>query len=87
MSIRSSEFLSRAVLGPDEVLTGRYRLSPPLAMKHGFTSVEEYHEKALERFSLLHNGIIQKPSCRLLLINVSTAIFSEPPWVQGNRIS
>jgi hypothetical protein len=42
-----------------------------MAMKHGFNSVEEYKENAQKKFSLLETGIIQKPSTRLLLINVS----------------
>jgi hypothetical protein len=46
-------------------------LTPALAMKHGYESVEEYKETSQKKFSLLENGIIQKPSCRLLLINVN----------------
>lgn len=42
-----------------------------MAMKHGFKSVEEYRTKAQKKFSLLETGIIQKPSTRLLLVNVS----------------
>lgn len=42
-----------------------------MAMKHGFNSVEAYKEGVQKKFSLLENGIIQKPSTRLLLINVS----------------
>ena len=42
-----------------------------MAMKHGFQSVEEYKAKAQKKFSLLETGIIQKPSTRLLLVNVS----------------
>ena len=41
-----------------------------MAMKHGYNSVEEYKEGAQKKFSLLETGIIQKPSTRLLLINV-----------------
>ena len=47
------------------------RLTPAMAMKHGFSSVEAYKEGVQKKFSLLENGIIQKPSTRLLLINVS----------------
>ncbi|KAL2269371.1 hypothetical protein VTJ83DRAFT_1555 [Remersonia thermophila] len=46
-----------------------FELLPALAMKHGFTSVEEYKAKAMKTFSLLENGILDKPSTRLLLIN------------------
>lgn len=42
-----------------------------MAMKHGYDTVEEYKEDVQKKFSLLETGIIQKPSCRLLLINVS----------------
>lgn len=42
-----------------------------MAMKHGYTSVEEYKAGVQKKFSLLETGIIQKPSTRLLLINVS----------------
>lgn len=48
-----------------------FLLSPAFAMKHGFASVQEYKEGVQKKFSLLETGIIQKPSCRLLLINVS----------------
>lgn len=46
-----------------------------MAMKHGFNSVEAYKEGVQKKFSLLENGIVQKPSTRLLLINVS--------WIRG----
>lgn len=49
-----------------------------MAMKHGFNSVEAYKEGVQKKFSLLENGIIQKPSTRLLLINVS--------WIRGLRV-
>ena len=32
--------------------------------------MEEFRKDAQERFSLLETGIIQKPSTRLLLVNV-----------------
>lgn len=46
-----------------------FLLSPAFAMKHGFKSVEEFREGVQKKFSLLENGIIQRPSCRLLLVN------------------
>ncbi|KAI1122581.1 alpha/beta-hydrolase [Nemania abortiva] len=46
-----------------------FKLLPALALKHGFESVEEYMKVAMERFSLLENGVLEMPSTRLLLIN------------------
>lgn len=48
-----------------------FQLTPAMAMKHGFESVEAYKEGVQKKFSLLETGIIQGPSTRLLLINVS----------------
>jgi hypothetical protein len=48
-----------------------------MAMKHGFTSVEDYKENVQKKFSLLETGIIQQPSTRLLLINVGLAYSCE----------
>lgn len=52
-----------------------FKLAPAFAIKHGFKSVEEYKENVQKKFSLLELGIIQKPSTRLLLINVSFFFF------------
>ncbi|KAI1177795.1 Alpha/Beta hydrolase protein [Nemania sp. FL0916] len=46
-----------------------FKLLPALALKHGFSSVEEYVRLAKGRFSLLENGILERPSTRLLLVN------------------
>ncbi|KAK3695604.1 Alpha/Beta hydrolase protein [Podospora appendiculata] len=46
-----------------------FKLTPAMAMKHGFESVEAYKAGVQKKFSLLETGIIQKPSTRLLLIN------------------
>ncbi|KAI1163898.1 alpha/beta-hydrolase [Nemania serpens] len=46
-----------------------FRLLPALATKHGFESVDDYLRLALQRFSLLENGILDMPSTRLLLVN------------------
>ncbi|CAF9922191.1 MAG: hypothetical protein HETSPECPRED_004991 [Heterodermia speciosa] len=46
-----------------------FDLSPALAQKYGYSSPEELFKGAQEKFSLLSTGIVQKPSCRLLLIN------------------
>jgi hypothetical protein len=45
-----------------------------MAQKHGYTTVDEYKEDAQKRFSLLELGIIDQPSTRLLLVNVSMQI-------------
>jgi hypothetical protein len=42
-----------------------------MALKHGYTNVEEYKNGVQKKFSLLELGILEKPSTRLLLINVS----------------
>lgn len=49
-----------------------FQLTPAMAMKHGFESAEAYKEGVQKKFSLLETGIIEKPSTRLLLVNVST---------------
>ncbi|KAI0153083.1 alpha/beta-hydrolase [Xylariaceae sp. FL1272] len=47
-----------------------FDLLPALAAKHGFgQDVDGYKRNALKKFSLLENGILEQPSCRLLLIN------------------
>ncbi len=48
-----------------------FRLAPAMAAKHGYAAVDEYREGVQKKFSLLELGIIQQPSTRLLLINVS----------------
>ncbi|KAK3951159.1 Alpha/Beta hydrolase protein [Pseudoneurospora amorphoporcata] len=45
------------------------QLTPAFAMKHGYNSVEEFKAGVQKKFSLLENGILDKPSTRLLLIN------------------
>lgn len=52
------------------------RLSPAMAMKHGFSSVDEYKEKVQMKFSLLKTGIVDQPATRLLLINVGLPLTS-----------
>lgn len=47
-----------------------FRLGPAMALKHGYSSVDEFRNNVQKKFSLLETGIIQKPSTRLLLINV-----------------
>lgn len=45
-------------------------MSPAMALKHGYSNVEDYNG-VQKKFSLLELGILDKPSTRLLLINVS----------------
>lgn len=47
-----------------------FQLSPAFAMKHGYgEDVEGYKSGVQEKFSLLKNGILERESCRLLLVN------------------
>ncbi|KAH8648525.1 Alpha/Beta hydrolase protein, partial [Xylariales sp. PMI_506] len=47
-----------------------FKLTPAMAMKHGYgDDVEAYKKGVQKKFSLLETGVIQGPSCRLLLIN------------------
>lgn len=55
-------------------------LNPALAQKFGYDSTEELFKGAQEKFSLVSTGVVQKPSCRLLLINVSLS-FSFPTFL------
>ena len=50
------------------------RLTPAMAMKHGYDTVEEYIAGAQKKFSLLETGVIKGPSTRLLLINVGAPV-------------
>lgn len=55
---------------------GRYaerggRLSPAMALKHGYMNIKDYKNGVQKKFSLLELGILEKPSTRLLLINAS----------------
>jgi hypothetical protein len=51
------------------VLT-RTRITTAWAIKHGYKDVEEFKEHAQKKFSLVETGIVHKPSCRMLLLNV-----------------
>ena len=73
MSIRSSE--SWIVPTHSPAMLTLFRLTPAMAMKHGYDSVEDYKDGVQKKFSLLETGVIQKPSCRLLLINVSNLVY------------
>jgi hypothetical protein len=50
-----------------------------MALKHGYTNVEDYKNDVQKKFSLLDLGILEKPSTRLLLINVSLSSFCPDP--------
>lgn len=57
---------------------------PALAQKFGYGKVEDYKEGAQKRFSLLENGLLEKPSCRLLLINVRISSMLLSPMIIGH---
>lgn len=46
-------------------------LAECLAEKFGYDNVEELKKDGKSRFSLVENGILEKPCARLLLANVS----------------
>jgi hypothetical protein len=51
-------------------------LGPAISLKHGYTDFEKYMDEAASKFSLLETGILDKPSCRLLFINVGPAFYT-----------
>lgn len=55
--------------------TDRYSLAECLAEKYGYGNVEELKKDGKGRFSLLESGILDKPSAKLLLANVSMHAF------------
>ena len=48
-----------------------HSLAECLAEKFGYENVEELKKDGKSRFSLVENGILEKPCTRLLLANVS----------------
>jgi hypothetical protein len=78
MNILSCEYPQIKSLG--RILIGSGRLSPAMALKHGYTNVEDYKNGVQKKFSLLELGILKKPSTRLLLINVSISSLSYIRW-------
>ncbi|KAK4459392.1 esterase FrsA [Cladorrhinum samala] len=46
-----------------------FKLTPAMALKHGYGDVGEYKSGVQKKFSLLETGILDKASCRLLLVN------------------
>jgi hypothetical protein len=51
-----------------------------MALKHGYSNVEDYKNGVQKKFSLLELGILEKPSTRLLLINVSLSTHGLTSW-------
>jgi hypothetical protein len=47
-----------------------YRIVTAWAKKYGYADPDEFRQKAQEKFSLIRTGIVDQPSCRLLLLNV-----------------
>lgn len=50
-----------------------------MAMKYGYENIQDYKNGVQEKFSLLELGILDMPSTRLLLINVSSFL----RWLLG----
>jgi hypothetical protein len=46
-----------------------FKLSHAYVLKYGYESWEELLSKAQKEYSLVDNGILNRPSCRLLLVN------------------
>jgi dipeptidyl aminopeptidase/acylaminoacyl peptidase len=46
-----------------------WTLMPAITEKFGYESEEELYENAQREFSLVETGIVNMPSCRLLLVN------------------
>lgn len=55
----------------------RTRITTAWAIKHGYKDVEEFKENAQKKFSLVETGIVHKPSCRMLLLNVCLPLCCE----------
>ncbi|KAI4130155.1 MAG: hypothetical protein LQ338_001863 [Usnochroma carphineum] len=47
-----------------------FDLTPALAQKFGYDTVEDLYKNSQKDFSLVSTRIVEKPSCRLLLVNV-----------------
>ncbi|KAB8229403.1 heptaketide hydrolyase ayg1 [Aspergillus alliaceus] len=46
-----------------------FSIMPGWAKKYGYDDVQLFRQEAREKFSLLETGILDRPSCRLLLLN------------------
>lgn len=58
-------------------------LAECLAEKFGYENVEELKKDGKGRFSLVENGILDKPCARLLLANVSSSCLLPELDVRG----
>ena len=52
-------------------VSGENSLTQVLALKFGYENVQDMMVDSRKRFSLLENGILDQPSTRLFLVNVS----------------
>lgn len=62
-------FFSRAWLDKAKDHEYPWTALPALTEKFGYAAVDEFLESAQRDFSLVENGIVDMPSCRLLLVN------------------
>ena len=56
----------------EHMLTIKHRFLPALAHKFGYDSVDVFVDEVQDKYSLLTSGILDTPSTRLLLVNVSS---------------
>jgi hypothetical protein len=52
-------------------------LAHSLALKFGYSNVAEMKKDSQKRFSLLENGILDKPSTKTLIINVGVVTMAD----------
>lgn len=62
-----------------------HSLAECMAEKFGYENVEELKKDGKSRFSLVENGILDKPCARLLLANVSFHILPEALTQEANH--
>jgi len=65
----SHHFFSREWLEKAQNHEYPWNALPALTEKYGYSSADEFMDKAQKEWSLVESGIVEKPSCRLLLIN------------------
>ncbi|KAE8149071.1 Alpha/Beta hydrolase protein [Aspergillus avenaceus] len=46
-----------------------FRITPGWAKKYGYDNIQQFTQEARKKFSLVETGIVDRPSCRLLLLN------------------
>lgn len=54
-----------------------------MALKHGYKNIADYKNGVQKKFSLLESGLLDKPSTRLLLINVSDHPYQS--WISSKH--